>query len=63
MTRYEHTTADVAEYQHPAPEGYRWVTTLAADACYYCRHGIDVGHDHMECCAAELQPIPTVPAY
>ena len=55
MQRIEHCTAEQAQASHPAPAGYRWVTVLSDDACDYCRDGVYVGYDHLECCAAELR--------
>ena len=61
--RIEHCTSVTAQLDHPAPHGWKWVTTSAEDACDYCRDGIDVGHDHPECCAAELRRVDDKPKY
>lgn len=53
--KIEHCSAFTAQLEHPAPKGWEWVTTLAEDACDDCCNGIDVGHEHSECCAAELR--------
>ena len=62
-TAIDYCTSFTAEQEHPAPAGFRWVTTLSADACPACREGISVGHDHVECCRAELRKIDACPKY
>ena len=59
----QHCTAHTAQTDHPAPLGWRWVTVLAEDACDDCRDGKDVGHDHLECCAATLRRVQNEPRY
>ncbi len=59
----DHCTSYTAEMEYPAPPGLRWTTVLAADACENCRDGRSCGHDHVECCRAELRRIDACPEY
>lgn len=61
--RIEHCTSRDAQLERPAPRGWKWVTTLSEDACDDCRNGVDVGHDHLDCCAAELRRVDDNPKY